>query len=130
MASRRRRRQPHPGSGRTWHDLTQSRVAPRVYFTEPVEPVFIPSPFVSRAEVLPRGLYGPFVSGVVSRAPRAAAAFRRDERLQFRFPGRVVECLKRKVRKEVLHALGIAGRRGLKGRGGSYRRGAFSGVSC
>jgi hypothetical protein len=40
--------------------------------------------------------------------------------LAVRVPARVSFCVRRKVRKEVLHALGIAGRRGL-GRGGVRR---------
>lgn len=50
--------------------------------------------------------------------------------LQVQAPRRVVFCVRRKQRKEVLHALGIAGRRGLRGRGGSYHRTENSNWAC
>lgn len=46
-------------------------------------------------------------------------------------PDRVDQCTQRKDRKEVLHALGIAGRRGsAPGRRGSYHRNLMSNFSC
>lgn len=51
-------------------------------------------------------------------------------RLQVQAPRRVAFCVRRQQRKEVLHALGIAGRRGLVGRGGSYHRTSNSSWRC
>lgn len=51
-------------------------------------------------------------------------------KLAFSNPKLVAECLRRRMRKEVLHALGIAGRKGLSGRGGGYRRTPASEFSC
>lgn len=46
-------------------------------------------------------------------------------------PRRVTECTKREDRKEVLHALGIAGRRGsAPGKRGHYKRTVMSNFSC
>lgn len=48
----------------------------------------------------------------------------------FSSPRSVAICVRRGIRKEVLHALGISGRRGLgRGRGGS-RRTVFSKIRC
>lgn len=49
-------------------------------------------------------------------------------RVAFDVPKSVALCVRRKIRSEVLHALDIAGSRGL-GRGG-VRRGPYSGVGC
>lgn len=46
--------------------------------------------------------------------------------LRFKAPKQVLICVRRGIRKEVLHAKKVAGRRGLK----KPRRSAFSGVSC
>lgn len=46
-------------------------------------------------------------------------------------PRRVTQCTQRQDRKEVLHALGVAGRRGsAPGRRGKYRRTLMSNFSC
>lgn len=45
----------------------------------------------------------------------------------FAAPGAVVQCVRRHRRREVLHALRKAGRRGKKG---PYRRNMWSGVHC
>lgn len=46
--------------------------------------------------------------------------------LQFADPTRVATCVRRNIRKQVLHALG----RQNKGRGGSRRRNAYSKIKC
>lgn len=48
-------------------------------------------------------------------------------RLQFATPNRVIRCIRRKIRKEVLLALKLGGR---NGGGKPYRRDAYSEVSC
>lgn len=50
--------------------------------------------------------------------------------LEIRAPVRTLFCVRRKVRREVLFARAIAGRRGLRGRGGSYRRNQNSVWRC
>lgn len=78
------------------------------------------------------------VAGVpVARAQRAAgyrAAHKLEGyeplpwRIGFADPAGVVVCVRRRIRRAVLHAFGIAGRRGL-GRGG-VRRNEFSSIGC
>lgn len=51
-------------------------------------------------------------------------------RLAFENPRLVMHCLRRRMRREVLHALGIAGRKGLRGRGGGYSRRVESEFHC
>lgn len=63
------------------------------------------------------------------QAQRIADSWRAFNVLRFPNPRRVQVCLRRKARKEVLHALGIAGRRGL-GRGAGVHRNADSSWSC
>lgn len=50
-------------------------------------------------------------------------------RIGFRVPDHVAMCVRRKRRREVLHALGIAGRKGV-GRGRKQTRNEFSEVGC
>jgi len=65
---------------------------------------------------------------------RAPAAVRRSDtrlvdrgtRVTFAVPDRVAMCVRRKVRKEVLHALNVAGRTGIKKR----RTNFWSKVGC
>lgn len=53
----------------------------------------------------------------------AVSVFSKDRlRAQLRANPRAGFCVRRKQRREVIHALGIAGRVGLRGRGGSYYR--------
>lgn len=67
----------------------------------------------------------PLLRGVARPSPLAkqqqALSWRRFNELRVRVPARVAFCVRRKQRREVMHALGIAGRRGL-GRGGVRRR--------
>lgn len=49
-----------------------------------------------------------------------------SSRVAFANPREVLVCVRRKRRKEVLHAKGVAGRKGIK----RYRRNEYSEVSC
>lgn len=93
--------------------------------------VYSPSPYATRTK-------GGIPTRLIAKplAPRLQAP---QQRLSYRpvFPTPLVAfaspkavplCVRRGVRKEVLHALGVAGKRGL-GRGG-VRRGPSSNVSC
>lgn len=64
------------------------------------------------------------------QAQQRNASWRAFNVLQIQAPRRVAFCVRRKQRREVLHAYGIAGRRGLVGRGGGYRRTADSHWRC
>lgn len=71
----------------------------------------------------------PAINPVNPKVARARA--RRDmagptNRVAFDRPQEVLLCVRRKSRKEVLHARGVAGRRGIK----KYRRNANSSVGC
>lgn len=81
-----------------------------------------------RLDLIPRRLH---------RSPRVArparlrnsVVFQSLHKLQMRAPSRVLFCLRRKQRKEVLFARGVAGRRGV-GRGRRWRRTGDSAYSC
>lgn len=50
-------------------------------------------------------------------------------RLGFHLPWQVIICVRRRRRREVMHAIGIAGKRGV-GAGKKWRRDRFSNVRC
>lgn len=52
-----------------------------------------------------------------------------SRRLGFHAPWQVIICVRRKRRREVLHAFRIAGKRGI-GRGKSWKRNSYSQVRC
>lgn len=51
-------------------------------------------------------------------------------KLQESLPSRVAHCVGRMIRRRVLHALGIAGKKKSPGRGGTYRRTIYSQWRC
>lgn len=60
-----------------------------------------------------------------ARRGRPVALLEVPPAVAFRAPKTVIVCIRRQARKEVLHALGVAG-----GRVGRPHRGVFSSVSC
>lgn len=69
--------------------------------------------------------------GLRARMSRAfARGFVQLKKLGFRNPGIVVDCARRKVRREVLFSRRVAGRRRSPGRGGTYRRREVSNWRC
>lgn len=73
-----------------------------------------------------RGLRGSFAGERFSKR----SGYKVLARLQLAVPERVLFCQQRKVRKEVLFAKRVAGRRRSPGRGGTYRRRAESQWRC
>lgn len=91
-------------------------------------------PHVSVRDSVRRSVAPSFRRGAVSRSPLQAhspsdswAAFRK---LKVSAPARVMFCVRRRQRREVLFAFGVPGKRGLRGAGGHYKRNAFSSWSC
>lgn len=72
-----------------------------------------------------------FVSQVEEqpKAPRQSL-WAQLRRLQMAAPRKVLFCVRRRVRREVLFAAGIGGTRGLRGRRGRYRRTQESSFTC
>lgn len=69
------------------------------------------------------------VGGYTRFVPRASSSLRRDqvpESLGFYEPNKVLVCVRRKIRRQVLHAKGIAGGRGFN----PPRFNFWSSVSC
>lgn len=79
-----------------------------------------------------RRLVVPSASGSVRRfhsaSPQVRASWQSLNVLRFPFPRSVDVCVKRKTRRNVLFAKGVAGRRG--GSPGPYKRTVFSAWSC
>lgn len=98
---------------------------------------FVPPRFVTAVEdrrtYHPLGVFRPAATlgdlrarTVVPRAARKASRFVVPSGLRFMVPERVAICARRKVRKEVMHALGRAGSGGMR----KPRRKWFSAISC
>lgn len=118
------RRQWHPlGANRPARSLVESY--PKMGEKRPLRYVpFDPEPFDPRTgeiyKDLPTGVTMPWRPGVLDQ-------FRIDPwKYGFDNPWKVIICLKRKMRKEVLHALGVAGGTGFKKK--KYNQ--FSYVRC
>jgi len=61
-----------------------------------------------------------------SQAPKSRPAYISPSRLLFQAPQGVAVCVQRGVRKEVLHAKGVAGKKGLA----KPKRGPYSSIRC
>lgn len=80
----------------------------------------------------PQSVFVNFASLQANKNKQAAVArsWTAFNALRVPAPQKVSMCVRRKQRKEVLHALRIAGRRGLTGRGGGYHRTQDSAWGC
>lgn len=96
---------------RYWHPEGSS--APASSFDSPRHRLFVP-----------RQNYIGRVQG--SRPSRAQKFFYPSARIAFRNPSRVLVCVRRGIRREVMHATGFAGKVGQK----RPRRGPYSSIRC
>lgn len=132
-------RQPSASLARLPRDIQSSRRSARL---APIEPLVLPvdrrhynpEPALTRparrVSGRPARVVAPSI--ITYRQARAAAASGRPlvgyspSALLFNAPAGVAVCVQRKIRKQVIHAKKIAGKRGLK----SGRRGPYSSVRC
>lgn len=91
----------------------------RVYHPDPVRPA---AGFLGQRHrlVLPQVTKKPVGNG------QRASFFQNRNRISFASPSSVLICVRRERRKEVLHALGKAGKRGQR----KPRQSAYSDISC
>lgn len=110
----------HLGDGRTWHPMGASRPLLTMHkgadrlVAQPVKkavtmPPFDPSRMDDRE-------YRGFARGFYSKEYWALvnARVRDNSRLRFSWPERLVICLKRQIRREVMNAFGFAGQTGFR----------------
>lgn len=129
-------------SGGRGSDVASTRSVPRRESTNPTDfygpivgvrgvPVAVTSYPRARRVVPGQPGRGPFPSYKPPLSLFEKAVRARRLLSQASNPVRYVKyCVQRKVRKGVLHALGIAGKRGLRGKGGHYQRRESSAWRC
>lgn len=92
---------------------------------------FSPAPLGGQPYTPARTLWGPPARFVVGRATTPLAPLKKrflTPVIAFQAPIRTIVCVRRRIRREVMHALRHAGRRGRSG--SKPRRTAYSGISC
>lgn len=103
-------------------DSWLSQVEDRRYFS--------PAPLGGQPYTPARTLFGPPARFKVAQQPRRSVTpnyLRLSPRVAFQAPARAIICVRRNQRREVMHALGLAGRSGRTGR---QRRSPYSHITC